>query len=141
VILDLCNRWGVQSTPRSSGFNPSEEPRRPLKMRLGGPHRRSGRKKIIFPLPGYVPRTFQSAACKEATTHFYRRQNEVNGAWDSDSRHNAVGMETANIDSYVTVPLRPPGQGAATSPCAKQGQNCSLSGMTSTLCSAETEGA
>jgi len=32
-----------QSTPRSSRFNPSEEPRRPLNMRLGGPQGRSGR--------------------------------------------------------------------------------------------------
>ena len=74
-----------------------------MNKRLGEFHIQSGRKKIILALPGFVPRTFQSAACKESTTQFYRSENEVNGAWDSDSRHNAVGMETANIDSYVTV--------------------------------------
>ena len=143
VILDLCTRWGEQSTPRSSRFNPSEKPRRPMNVRLGGPHRRSGRKKIILCLPGFVPRTFQSAACKESTTHIStdaKTGSMVRGRATAATTPSAWKLQISILTSQFPF-LLPPGQGAAPSPCAKQGQNCSLSGMTSALCTAATQGA
>lgn len=123
---------GEQSTPRSSRFNPSEEPRRPLNIR------RSGRKKFILSLPGFVPRTFHSAACKEATTHIAtdaKTRSMVRGTATAATTPSAWKLQISILTSQFPF-LLPPGQGAAPSPCAKQGQNCSLSGMTSALCSA-----